>query len=90
MGQQLSEQVFLPLPARLARKVLHLSAHLDGPEPVLMLSQSELAEFAGATREAVSKIIGRWGRSGIVSVTRGRLRLLNRDALQDLADAGLD
>lgn len=87
MGFQLSEQVFLPLPARLARKVLHLSAHLDGTEPMLSLSQADLAEFAGASREAVSKIISRWGKSGIVRPSRGGLRLLNRAALQDLAEA---
>jgi len=86
MGYQLSEQVFLPLPARLAKKVLHLTSHISDPEPLLILSQTELAEFAGASREAVSKILSRWGRSGIVSASRGGLRLLNRDALRDLAD----
>ena len=86
MGFQLSEQVFLPLPARLAKKVLHLTAHITDPEPMLILSQSELAEFAGASREAVSKIISRWRRSGIVSASRGGLRLLNREALVALAE----
>tara|TARA_R110002110_G_scaffold18457_47_gene77464 strand:+ start:5424 stop:6098 length:675 start_codon:yes stop_codon:yes gene_type:complete len=86
MGFQLSEQVFLPLPARLAKKVLHLTNHISDPEPLLTLSQAELAEFAGASREAVSKIISRWGRSGIVSASRGGLRLLNRKALIALAE----
>lgn len=86
MGYQLSEQVFLPLPARLAKKILHLTSHMPDPEPMLSLSQTELAEFAGASREAVSKILSRWGRSGIVSASRGGVRLLNRDALKDVAD----
>ncbi|MGB3247245.1 MAG: Crp/Fnr family transcriptional regulator [Sulfitobacter sp.] len=86
MGVQLSEQVFLPLPARLAKKVLHLTAHTDAEQPDLNLSQAELAEFAGASREAVSKTLSRWNRNGIISLTRGGLRLLDRDALQALAE----
>lgn len=86
MGMQLSEQVFLPLPARLARKILHLTAHEENPQPMLGLSQADLAEFAGASREAVSKILSGWSRNGHISSTRGGLQLLDRDAIQKLAD----
>lgn len=86
MGFQLSEQVFLPLPARLAKKLLYLTAHDGADAPTLTLSKAELAEFAGASREAVSKILSRWGKSGIISSTRGGLRLLNKAALQELAE----
>lgn len=85
MGSQLNEQVFLPLPARLAKKVLHLTAHSDAAQPVLALSQADLAEFVGASREAVSKSLSRWNRGGIISLTRGGLRVLDRDALLALA-----
>ncbi len=87
MGLQLSEQVFLPLPARLARKVLHLTRHSDAAQPSLSLSQTELAEFAGASREAVSKTLARWKQEGVVAPTRGGLKVLDRDALHQLADA---
>ncbi len=47
MNMQLSEQVFLPVSTRLARKILHLT----GPDvSELHLSQAELAEFVGAPR----------------------------------------
>lgn len=84
MGTQLNEQVFLPMPTRLARKILYLVPE-DG-ETLLSLSQSELAEFVGATREAVSKTISSWKRADIIEVSRGGLTILDRDALKLLAE----
>lgn len=66
MGRQLNEQVFLPLPTRLARKVLHLAPEEAVTPCKLTLSQAELAEFVGATREAVSKILASWKRDGVI------------------------
>ena len=86
MSSQLNEQVFLPMPARLARKILYLT--IDGSDhlAVLTLSQAELAEFVGATREAVSKTLSLWKRAGVIDATRGGLKVLDRDALQVMAD----
>lgn len=89
MGAQLSEQVFLPLPARLARKVMHLTAHNPDARPVLTLSQLELAEFAGASREAVSKTLSGWTKEGHITLTRGKLQVQNKGALQEIADFSL-
>ncbi|MFK7880295.1 Crp/Fnr family transcriptional regulator [Roseobacter sp.] len=86
MSSQLNEQVFLPMPARLARKILYLT--IDGSKQLstLTLSQSELAEFVGATREAVSKTLALWKRAGVIEATRGGVVVLDRDALQVMAD----
>ncbi|ABG30493.1 transcriptional regulator, Crp/Fnr family, putative [Roseobacter denitrificans OCh 114] len=71
MSSQLNEQVFLPMPARLARKILYLT--IDGSDDLglLNLSQAELAEFVGATREAVSKTLSLWKRAGVIDASRG-------------------
>lgn len=86
MSSQLNEQVFLSMPARLARKILYLT--IDGSEDrsLLPLSQAELAEFVGATREAVSKTLSLWKRAGVIEATRGGVRVLDRAALQVMAD----
>ena len=86
MSSQLNEQVFLPMPARLARKILYLT--IDGSEQLatLTLSQAELAEFVGATREAVSKTLSLWKRAGVIDATRGGVKVLDREALQVMAD----
>lgn len=86
MSSQLNEQVFLPMPARLARKILYLT--IDGSEDLalLNLSQAELAEFVGATREAVSKTLSIWKRAGVIDASRGGVRVIDRNALQVMAD----
>ena len=84
MTAQLNEQVFLPMPARLARKLLYLTrADVRGQ---LSLSQSELAEFVGATREAVSKTLSNWRKAGLIEISRGGLTILDRGGLTVLAD----
>ncbi|WP_108858944.1 Crp/Fnr family transcriptional regulator [Ruegeria sp. Alg231-54] len=89
MGSQLNEQVFLPMPIRLARKLLHLSALQDDPAMRITLSQSELAEFVGATREAVSKTISTWKRDNVVEASRGGLMIQDFNALKELAESDL-
>lgn len=89
MGSQLNEQVFLPMPIRLARKLLHLSGLQDDPSTRITLSQSELAEFVGATREAVSKTISTWKRDNVVEASRGGLMIQDFQALRELAESDL-
>ncbi|MEE4188884.1 MAG: Crp/Fnr family transcriptional regulator [Roseobacter sp.] len=86
MSSQLNEQVFLPMPARLARKILYLT--IDGSDhlALLTLSQAELAEFVGATREAVSKTLSLWKRAGVIDASRGGVKVIDRNALQVMAD----
>lgn len=87
MNSQLNEQVFLPMRSRLARKLLYLSD--PGRDGRIALSQAELAEFVGATREAVSKALATWKRQGLVDVGRGEITILDRAALETLADTEL-
>ncbi len=82
MSGQLGDQVFLPLSARLARRVLYLD---DGSSASLSLNQSQLAEFVGATREAVSKTLRDWKRTGLVEAHRGGLTIMDREALSIVA-----
>jgi CRP-like cAMP-binding protein len=86
MSSQINEQVFLSLPARLARKILYLTTDGSGQFATLSLSQSELAEFVGATREAVSKTLALWKRAGVIESSRGGITVRDRNALQVMAD----
>lgn len=85
---QLHEQVFLPLSVRLARKLLHLTDRGDMSSKTLAMSQSDLAEFVGATRESVSKTLSQWRRDGIVDVNRSALVVRDRAALRLIAAPG--
>jgi CRP-like cAMP-binding protein len=55
----------------------------DGAEG-LVVSQTELAETVGATREAVAKALSDLRRSGAVATGRRRLRILDRAKLLEL------
>lgn len=85
MGSQYNEQVFLPMPTRLARKILYLTQKDGEITTKLHLSQSDLAEFVGATREAVSKTISGWRKAGLVVASRGGLEILDRHGLSAVA-----
>ena len=85
MNIQLNEYVFLPLPQRLARKVLRFATQKGEEVPCLRLSHSELAELAGASREAVSKALSAWKKQGILQTSRGSIELLNQAALREIA-----
>lgn len=85
MNQQLHEYVFMPLPSRLARKLLYLLPEGGGDGQRLRLSQTELADFAGATREAVSKTLSGWKKQGILATSRGSMEVLDRPSLRAIA-----
>jgi CRP-like cAMP-binding protein len=84
-NMQLHEYVFLALPARLARKLLHLTSEAEAGDRAFPLSQTDLADFIGATREAVSKTLAVWKLKGIVETGRGKLKVLDREALRQVA-----
>lgn len=86
MNSQLSDQVFLPLSARLARKLIHLT---EGGASELHMSKSDLAEFMGTTREAVSKTLSDWKRDSVVEAPRGVIRIIDRGALKALSEPDL-
>ncbi|MEO0369969.1 MAG: Crp/Fnr family transcriptional regulator [Pseudomonadota bacterium] len=82
---QLNEQILLPLPKRLARKILRLATFTDDGHRCLRLSHSELADLVGASREAVSKALSSWNKQGVLQTGRGSVELLDENALRDIA-----
>ena len=52
----------------------------------LKLSQSELGDLIGATRESVNKQLGTWASEGLLSFDAGHLVIHRLDELEDLAE----
>jgi len=78
-----SALAFLDAQARLAR----LLVQLDKQEPekgYVTLSQGELAQRTGLTRQTVAKALGRWRKAGWLITGRGRILLLRRNELARL------
>ena len=65
---------------RLAGLLLALDAAAS-EKGYLSLSQEELAQRAGLTRQTVAAILGRWRRSGWLLTGRGHIMVLNRREL---------
>lgn len=86
--QQIAEIVFLDLPARLAKTLLRMASVARGPTGTrIELSQRELGNIVGATRESINKCLREWQRNGIVRVEESEIVITKRLALQALADA---
>jgi CRP-like cAMP-binding protein len=65
--ERMSDIAFFDLPARLAKTLLHYPTQGHGPAK-LSLSQRELAEMAGGTRENVNRCMREWQRRGILEL----------------------
>ena len=73
---------------RLARYLLRLSV-VGAEEGRLKhdLSQSELGNFAGMSREHINRQLSAWSEDGIVKVESGKVRILNHATLSSIAEA---
>lgn len=88
---QLVEIALLELPARLARTILRSAeddspgaAAASGPKSV-RLSQRDLGNMVGASRERVNRWLHVWQRSNIVRVEKGAIVVRDEAALRSVA-----
>ena len=91
---EMTDVAFLDLRARLAKRLLDLSLSHGVEEGAgirigLTLTQTDVAQMLGVTREAVNKQIQTLVRSGLISMERGTITILARPKLSDIATAGL-
>ena len=78
-----SALVFLDAQARLARLLLQLE-QMAPEKGYVTISQEELAQRTGQTRQTVAKALGRWRRAGWLITGRGHIMLLKREAFVQL------
>lgn len=77
--------------ARLARGLLRLlkeHGHRASEAGALGLaiSQNDLGAFVSMARENVSRQISDWNRAGILNVEKGRITIVDREALEEIGD----
>ena len=89
--EQLAEVALLDLPVRLAKTLLRIATVGEGGQPErstqqIHLSQRELGNIVGATRESVNKCLREWQRSGIVKIEANIITIKKGSALQKLAE----
>jgi CRP/FNR family transcriptional regulator, cyclic AMP receptor protein len=83
--ERMADIAFFDLPARLAKTLLHYPAPAGGPSK-LSLSQRELAEMAGGTRENVNRCLRSWQRRGILQLKSGWTIILKPEVLRGLSN----
>jgi CRP/FNR family transcriptional regulator, cyclic AMP receptor protein len=91
-SEQYEEIMFLDFPGRLAKTLLRLTARIGafpGRQDVT-ITQREISNFLGKSRESTNKQLGIWARRGWISLKRGRVVVLCPAALAAVAAAGFE
>jgi CRP-like cAMP-binding protein len=82
-SEQVEDIVFLGLKARLAKALLYLYEHSSSdPLKELKVTQREISQLIGASRESANKQLRSWQRQKWIRLERGGLTLLSLDALK--------
>jgi CRP-like cAMP-binding protein len=88
--ERITEIAFFDLPVRLAKVLMRTAVHgtagaAKPAAPKVALSQRELGNMIGGTRESVNRCLRDWQRRGIIRLAKGWIILEDKAALADLA-----
>lgn len=87
-SEQVEDVLFLDVAARIAKTLLRFAEADDAPQPsariVLGLSQREIGNLIGASREKVNRRLQAWRRAGIITVDKGTIFIRDAAALRSL------
>lgn len=84
LSVQLLEALYVPVPKRVARRLVELAdgyGDTDGAV-VLPLTQEDVAGVCGTTRPTVNKVLNDLASRSLVTVDRGRVTVVDRDGLR--------
>ena len=90
LSECIEDHAFLGVAGRIAKKLLVLAENFgeagpDGVHVTLRLSQGELAQYVGTTRETVNKQIRTWSDEGVLHMESGAITIHRLDELSRLA-----
>ena len=90
-SQQFEEVVFLNLPGRLAKLLVRLDAKGAGGAPhKLAITQRELSQLTGTSRESINKQLRAWAKLKWLRLERGGIAVLSPEAIEAIAAAGTE
>jgi CRP-like cAMP-binding protein len=89
-SDQVEEVILQNLPGRLASALLRLTEkHKLAPGGrTIAITQQEISEMVGMTRESINKQLRIWAARNWVRLEHGAIVVLNAEPLQELAEAG--
>jgi CRP-like cAMP-binding protein len=91
-SEQVQDVTFLNLSTRLAKTLLRLTANASPSKPAgkVAITQREISQIVGKSRESTNKRLRAWAKRGWIRVERGSVRILNSDKLMEIAAADSD
>ncbi len=89
--EQVEDSLFLLCEARLAKVLLHLADQFgkETPDGICIdfpMSQRELGNFVGLTRESINKQLVEWREAGLIAMSGKLITIRDLDAIRDLLD----
>lgn len=88
-SEQVEDIVFLDLPGRLAKALLQLYRR-DAATDGIRITQRELSQMIGVSRESVNKQLRNWERRKWLKIERGGVRIVAPAALSELVAQDAD
>jgi CRP-like cAMP-binding protein len=77
------------VPGRLSAYLLYLSEQGKGTSDLeLTITKTQLASLLGTIPETLSRIFGRLSKEGLIELDGPRIRIMDRQRLEDLAETG--
>ena len=77
------------VPGRLSAYLLYLSEQEKGMSDLeLTITKSQLASLLGTIPETLSRIFGKMSKQGLIELEGPRIRILDKQGLEDLAETG--
>jgi CRP/FNR family transcriptional regulator, cyclic AMP receptor protein len=91
-SDQVEQVILQDLPGRLAGALLRLNdkQKLGPQDRTILITQQEISEMVGMTRESINKQLRAWAARGLVRLEHGAIVVLRPEALHALIEAGTD
>ena len=91
-SQQVEEVLFLDLPGRLAKQLLRLIGGAEGSsgDCKVSMTQRELGEMIGMSRESTNKQLREWEERDWVRIERGGITILAPEALAEISTPAIE
>jgi CRP/FNR family transcriptional regulator, cyclic AMP receptor protein len=86
VSDSVEEYAVYSLQRRVARRLLVLHRNFAKSDGAIEIAQSDLADFAGATREATNKILMEWKNDGVIGLGRRKIAVMDLAKLDRLAN----
>lgn len=88
VSNSVEDFAILSLERRLARRLLLLDVRFSNRQGEISITQNDLSDFVGASREATNKVLMQWKSSGLIDIRRGALKLISKERLDRIAHDG--